>query len=515
MLATLFVSLALGAQEKSNPVRQDRTDMESIWLSNSNNAAGGIIDAPKRIYSAEFSYDIEKGDFKYAQQGNDNKTLNFSTQGGGIYEKLGGIYLWGGFNYSNENIAGARWNATLIDPLRDEPFFLADSSYSKWKNQKYDISFKAASPFLFDHLIVGVTGNYNVAVGAKQIDPRPYTKMSKVEIIPSLVWKFNDSHSLGADFQYFCYREDGSASNVNHLKDRMAWEFVAPGFFNNGTMGSVGSSIQNLRNYNANALGGGLQYSFIKDDVKVFLGGNYTYKVEDVTCSYTKPQMIGTVVDNRYDITLAGQYTFGNENILFANYKHSDKSYSGIGYFQTYDNTYEIQSWITDAKFYRSNFKTLNDVLAIDYMVTDGPDSYKWKFGFVAEDCRDIFTYYVPKSTKEVNYLDFVGHITGNFVFADGNSLVVNVEGGYDKRKGELDYNGTKGEDIGYTEFTLLDFNFATTDFAKFGADVTYVFAGLKNASSLYATASYKKYCPKGNQFTNRDFITFKLGLSF
>ena len=94
--------------------------------------------------------------------------------------------------------------------------------------------------------------------------------------------------------------------------------------------------------------------------------------------------------------------------------------------------------------------------------------------------------------------------------------MVANVSGGYSHATtAELEYNGTRSEDPGYTEFTLLDFQYATTDFAKFGADLKYVFSGLKGSSSLFAGASYKHIFPKGDQFKKRSFLVFSIGLTF
>ena len=514
-IAALAQGVCAFAQDKVSPVTIDRADMENLWLGTTNNAAGGVIDAPERQGIAEAGYDLTKGDFKYAQLGDDNKTATFHTKGGGVYENLGGAFFWGEFTYTNDNISGARWNATLVDPLRDMPFFLADDNFSKWKNQKYQLSFKAATPLLFDHLILGVGGNYENATAAKQIDPRPETFQSKVEIFPSVVWQFNDGISVGANFQYYSYREDGSGSRVNHLVDPNGWDMVAPGFFNAGVLSSLGSAIHSLRDYNANAFGGGLQIGYEGDDLDALASVDYVYKVEDVTYSYVKPQMAGTVRDNRVNLNLSVNKKFdGGDRMLMA-FKAALKDYDGIEYFQTYDATYEVQSWITDAKFVRSNFQNTLESFKLDYLRTDGADGYNWKAGAEFSFCDDYFIYYVPESTRKIGYLDAGAYFTKNFAFSDKFSLLATLSGGYNKNvTAELDYNGTRSEDPGYTEFTLLDYQFATTDFARFGADAKLVI-GLKKGSSLFAGASYKQFCPSGDQFKKRQFIAFNAGITF
>lgn len=497
-----------------DPARRDRQDMESIWIRNTDNAAGGIVDAPARQSSAEFSYDSAKGDYKPAQVGDDNGTLNFYTQGGGIYKNLGGWYIWGEFKYSNENISGARWNSTLVDPLRDEPFFLADSSYSKWKNQKYHLLFKAATPVLCDRIVLGMTGSYDVAAAAKQVDPRPYTRMSKVELMPSVLFMVDGHNTIGANFRYYSYREDGSASSVNYLVDRRAWQMVAPGFFNSGIISATGGSVISLRNYNANAFGGGLQYSYANGRLKSLLAANYTYKVEDVTGSYTQPRMIGTVKDRRFDIVAAGQYDLDG-GILFLNYRHARKSYDGIEYVQTYDSSYEIQTWVTHGKFVRSNFKNVSDEFSVDYMVTDGRDAYTWKFGASARHEKDGFVYFVPRSTKDYANTSIAAYAAHNLCCRNGHALLVSFDLGYlfnDSKS--LDYNGIKADDICYKEFTLLDYEYATTACLNLGLDLTWSFP-LDGNYSMFAGGSYKYFNPDGDVFKNRRLALVKVGISF
>lgn len=496
-----------------DPTWKDRQDMESIWISNTDNAGGGIIDAPRRLSSAEFSYDLAKGDYKYAQIGDNNKNLNFYTQGGGIYKDLSGWYIWGEFRYTNENISGARWNATLVDPLRDQPFFLADSAYSKWKNQKYHLAFKAAAPMLWNRVVLGLTGSYDVAAAAKQIDPRPYTRMSGLDLKPSVLVKLDRYNTVGANFHYASYREDGTAAVVNYLVNCDAWQMVSPGFFNSGVISSFGGSIQTLRNYNANTLGGGLQYSYINGKGKLLLAANYAYKVEDAKSSYSQPRMVGTVSDGRFDITAAGQYNL-DRGILFVNYRRAHKSYDGIEYFQTYDNTYEIQTWITDAKFVRSNFKNTTDELKVDYMVTSGLRSYKWKFGVSAKHEKDGFVYYVPRSTKDYANTGFGAYATHNLRLG-GSSLLATLSIGRkfnDSRS--LDYNGYKADDICYKEFTLLDYEYVTVDCFNVGADVTWSFP-LNRDYSMLVGGSCKYYNPDGDTFHNRKIALVKVGISF
>lgn len=105
-----------------------------------------------------------------------------------------------------------KYNASLIDPLRGTPFFIADTYKSKWINQLYDMTVKAAAPKLWDRLIFGIEATYQNGQGAKQHDPRPLVSLSKFEIKPGVTVTLG-KHAIGANYQYYSRREDGTASN--------------------------------------------------------------------------------------------------------------------------------------------------------------------------------------------------------------------------------------------------------------------------------------------------------------
>lgn len=73
---------------------------------------------------------------------------------------LKGAFIWGSFEYSRDQLRDAEYNASLIDPLRGTPFFIADTYKSKWINQLYDMTVKAAAPKLWDRLIFGIEATY-------------------------------------------------------------------------------------------------------------------------------------------------------------------------------------------------------------------------------------------------------------------------------------------------------------------------------------------------------------------
>lgn len=517
MAVLLFGLCAMPAAQAQNTTSSiEKSKSESLWTSTTDNAAGGMIDAQEKYATANFGFEREQGDFKPTQIGDDNTAFTFHTEGGGIYKQVNNMYLWGSFTYTRDDIEDARWNATLLDPLRGMPFFLADENYSDWKNQSYELAFKAGFPKLWDRLYVGIGATYKAAQGAKQIDPRPLTKLSDFSVTPSIVVDLGKQHHVGANFLYRSYREDGTASCLNPLSHQV-YEMVAPGFFSPGTLSNLSNSANALRSYNANTLGGGLQYGYSQDNFEVVLSGNYAYKVEDVFCNYMYPQMSGTVKEHQWDLTLAGNYHFDNGNLLSLTFKHSDRDYVGIEYFQTFYNTAERQEWITDAVYERSNFQISDQMLKIDYMVADEELAYRWMFGLEGHLNDDYYIYYLPESVREVKTATLSAYAKRNIALAERHSLQIQVRGGFSSNlEGSFTYAGTRGESIAYTEFAVADYEYMCTDYTTFGGELAYTFKGLfKKTASLFASASYDHISPSGNAFDKRNVMLFKVGLNF
>ena len=57
---------------------------------------------------------------------------------------------------------------TLPLPIHSEgmPYHIADQHLSKWRNQYYDLKFRAATPLLGNHWTLGIEGNYVAILAA-------------------------------------------------------------------------------------------------------------------------------------------------------------------------------------------------------------------------------------------------------------------------------------------------------------------------------------------------------------
>ena len=261
ILITLLTALPLYAQDnneivgQNTPAALERMKMQNLWLEHTSNAAGAILDNTVRYSTVSLGYDIGNGTFRRPQEGKRVNSLDFKTEGGGIYEGLHGMYVWGSFSYSRYKVHKAEYNASLIDPLRGMPFIIADTNRSNWVNQDYNLEMQMTTPLLWNRVIIGITGRYQNAVGAKQLDPRPLVRLSQFTVIPSVIVKF-DKHALGLNFDYYSRREDGSAGNSNNRRDQQVWELRGLGFHSEGVIGGVGG-VGVMQETDGASVGGG------------------------------------------------------------------------------------------------------------------------------------------------------------------------------------------------------------------------------------------------------------------
>ena len=196
ILITLLTALPLYAQDnneivgQNTPAALERMKMQNLWLEHTSNAAGAILDNTVRYSTVSLGYDIGNGTFRRPQEGKKVNSLDFKTEGGGIYEGLHGMYVWGSFSYSRYKVHKAEYNASLIDPLRGMPFIIADTNRSNWVNQDYNLEMQMTTPLLWNRVIIGITGRYQNAVGAKQLDPRPLVRLSQFMLLPLIRYGF-------------------------------------------------------------------------------------------------------------------------------------------------------------------------------------------------------------------------------------------------------------------------------------------------------------------------------------
>ena len=68
--------------------------------------------------------------------------------------------------------------------------------------------------------------------------------------------------------------------------------------------------------------------------------------------------------------------------------------------------------------------------------------------------------------------------------------------------RGTFDYGGVKEDNNAFTDFALMDFIYQSSDYTKWGFNLTYSFCGIKSLSSLFVGVGWDYYSPKGGNTT-------------
>lgn len=501
----------------NTPASIERLKLENLHFTHSKNASGIQLDSIGYYSQVALGLDREKGSLKRVQEGANNTAYSFSTDGGGRIAGLRNTYVWGRFSYTRENLRDAEYNATLFDPLRGTPFYLADPNKSKWINQLFDMEVKAASPVLWRHVVIGVDLGYQNGQAAKQLDPRPLTSLSKFEINPGVTVLLGSKHALGAHYHYYSRREDGAATNSVTLVNQTAYVMNFPGFFINAEIGSL--NADNQRIYNANCMGVGGEYTFRSKGVHLLLSGNYSQEVEDVTDSYSIPKMVGTTIDERYSVALNARFTLSRANALLFNLSYDHRSIDGIQYVQEYDNSFEVAKWIIKAKNIRSNSSSAYLRGSMQYMRTTDDGGYDWTIGMGMESEQLDNIYYFPHSTQNIDNITMNLFAKKNFRIGSRHAILAGVRGALKTNSDNaIDYNGYKADTECYRDFTLRDFYSLGTGYTSCGGEVTYSLSGLfgsRGALFVSAAADYFKAQDHQDLFKDRLLASFKVGLLF
>ena len=147
------------------------------------------------------------------------------------------------------------YNASLIRPYRDLPYFVADENHSDWRNQLYQLEFKAGTPVYHRLLSFGLAAGYSAEQGAKQRDVRSHNNAMSLYLQPSLLLFFNKETQLSFLLKYATYKEESRMQNINIYVEQPYYEMFGMG----GATARIGSG--RVTNYIRNTVGGELQYN--------------------------------------------------------------------------------------------------------------------------------------------------------------------------------------------------------------------------------------------------------------
>lgn len=513
----LCVSIIVQAQsiETKNPLASlefvDKTNSpagfefmkkKELWRQSSN-AAGLLLDNPIEYTELTAGYNLNSGNFHRPQQGEKENNLVFNAEGAVILKKY---YVWGKFNYSRDAIKDATYNASIIDPYRDMPYYVADVNPSKWNNQNYNLQFKAATP-AFGPVALGIEGTYKASLGSKQRDIRADSRFYTIDVKPGVVYTIDKKNHIGANFNYYNIKEYSEMSNVNVYVDQDYYEMYGLGSARKG-LGSGRST-----SYIGNGVGGGLQY-YHSGAINILFSTNFLKKVEDVQVDGSSPRDDGTVKEQTW-INKISLFSKGKKYAHSLNIQYLHKKMDGIEYVTQLNDSTGWESLRSDIS---SKYNTRR--LSADYtLFSNLKQEYDWNAGVEVIYEKKEDEYLLPKSTW--GYENLLFGISGkkNFVLSDRlmKRLLIGGSIHYNKNlSGSYSYNGTHPDYIVVTDFQQTDLNYMLCDFYSYGISAVYS-QKLNHLSdaTVFAKASFKQNRTNDFNFSNRNCIQISLGCNF
>lgn len=503
--AALLLPFAAGAQ---NVTANEYIKAGSLWY-NSQNSAGFAFAPLTNFNEVKVGYDYNKGDYKRQQQGDKESTINFNTNGA---YNLGGFQLWGNFDYSNSTVNDARFNTMLYNPLRDMPYVVADSVYSKIKRQSYIFNFKGSSPVLWDFVSFGLNADYVAQTSAKQKDPRSTDYYYHIYVNPSVLFRLGSesNHFVGLNFNYKNSFERTAPTNSDSQTDQPIYIMKGLGYYTPGAVGGIGGI--NTFFYKGNSFGGGLQYAYM-GGVEVMAEANYHYLVENAYQTPSKPEKMGSVKQNYYEGKVQMLYKGDNTHKVTASY--FDKSSDGIEYVQVFDRSEDVQNWITLAKFVKSNYHLQKAAVNYDFFAPMQEKGYSWHAGAFVNYTKQDDEYYLPNTVLQAENIYFNVFAKKNFKLCKSSFLLAGLDFGYNSNlSGKWEFGGPEPNSVLIREWFNKDYAYLTSNYFTVGAAVNYSTA-ISSKMQLFVDAK-AKYCkPSEDTFSDRWAMTFAVGIAF
>lgn len=509
-LCLLLGSQFVMAQENNTdvtPAKLETQEQNSFWKK-SKNAAGLQLDQPFEYSQLSVGVESYGGNFHRPQQGRSGNRQLVKTEGNLF---VGNYYVSGAFSYTRDNIKGANYNASIIDPFRGMPYILADLNPSDWNNQHYDMQFKIATPKFNEQWAFGLAGNYKTSSGAKQRDIRAENYYYAIALTPGVVYSPAKQHNFGLNLNYSNVKEESDISKANSELDQFYYELLGL-----GTAVRNSGLLSRENNYESDLRGAGFQYHFT-GKVKVFLSADYSEEAEDLEVSFSAPREAGSVLRKIWDTRLSFSTT-GKKFAHQVDLNYYNRGIDGIQYVTLRDNSAEQLGWQTLFKSVRSTFSTQKAGFQYHLQANRG-DEYSWKVNAGVNYERLNDAYILPNSVKQIENLSVNIGGKKNFALSVKKSqrLLIGAEFGYqDNLSGRYQYNGANPAYPTVTGLEQNDFNYLSAKYYSLTVPVVYsqkIKEDSKNTLFIKATGQYLS--TNSFDYKERYFTSLSAGVNF
>lgn len=463
---TLFSSLLCKAQvtESKNISAVHLEDLKKQWAS-SPNPAGIPIDRPSIYSRLQTGFEKDKGSFKQPQYSDSENTYFIKTNGNVVFDKY---YLEGDFSYSRNARKGLEYNASLIDPLRNMPYIIADTNSSDWLNQHYNLGFKLSTITKDKKWNIGLAATYATASGAKQRDIRSEVFVNNLEVQPGFVYRIDKSHHIGTNLYYRSFKEESRNSLLNTNEHQGYFQLLGLG---NGT-NHVGTG--RTMNYQGDAIGFNSQYQF-RGFMNLMLTAGYTVQAEDANISFTNRRPLGTILNKQWKYSVQGEYS-GSIFTQIIKSQYLDTRSKGIEYLTQFESGLESDGYYVRHKNIRSTYD--EQQADISYIIIrNRAESYSWKahakMGYSNQENR----YILPESNMLFKNIYFGLAFDKIFLLSAhkhqelcvGVSTVIK-----DNRKTSSSYSGGNSSSLIVTDLLKRNIDYLSAGFTTFEVPVMY-----------------------------------------
>lgn len=451
-----------------------------FWYSTNNAAALSMtaIDIDGRL---ELSYNFENGEFHSPQTPEGVNDISLHTDG---LAKVGGFVVWGDFKFQNRFEKGSMYNVLNYEIEEDIPFFVADTFACAWNKQAYLMSFKIASPVLWDRVGFGLKLDYDAKVGAKQKDPRGETYDRYVRIYPSIGINLGNQ-ILGVYATYINELERTKPTNENYRKTQMV--FISNGL-GNGLVGKVGGN-DGLQIFllNANTYGGGLQYELVNPALDFYGELSFLQTSKKSVQNPELPKPMGRIVRNQINADFKA--AFGENRNHLAHLGGEVKLTQGIEYLLKLNTTAFQQSWDVLGENNMSNFNKIYANAGYDYQVVKS-GRFDWSAGVDGDFTMRDYSYLAPANSFSSTNVDLGIHGAKQFV-KNANSVLLSLDAGYGLSLGsDFIYLG-QAKTAALAELYRKEAALLSDDNIKGGVRVAYGYQGRALHYNLDLKASY------------------------
>ncbi|MCR5312322.1 MAG: hypothetical protein K6E54_01500 [Bacteroidaceae bacterium] len=508
LLLAFSMSFLCGhSQEKGlTPAALDVLKQTQLWLT-TDNASGIAFDAPNSYSDISIGYSKKHGTYHRPQNGDDASQVKVYTEG---LTKVGKTYLWGDFSYSHTNVSDARFNASLCDPYRGQPFYVTDEHTSDWLDKSYHLAFKAATRPL-GCVAFGLEGTYDVTLAAKQRDPRVDARYLKLGLKPAVSISLGTNDIVGANMEYASVKEESSMSREIYYVDHNYYE-----------MYGLGNSVKGLggersTNYFGNVWGTGLQYGHHTASWNVISQIAWNRHVENVEIGYSTPEKEGLTDINTYKASVTVQH--GCDKYLHEAGVDLSWRYNKVTqYFSQRDNSLDNAGWNVIFKNVRAKYRSANASLRYSLSRLEG-DEYTWRVDADVTYRMTDDEFLLPHTTMDSENLYANLSFKNNFILRGSmqRRVLASVNVGLrQSMSGGYSYGGSQPDLFTVSTVMPMEAAFLTQDAWKAGTEITYSQL-VKSGSTTHAwvKGSFDYYHGDSSMFNHLSNFSLTLGANF